>query len=214
MEYGMDKMDMDKWSHVTGYKPPTLEEKLEAESMEARKIVVGDDLLSKDELDEFIEMKTANHVPEDSIFDQEATTVVAFNPPEVKWEQCNAEELKQNMDPFFFSPDISGQFTEFVMDLALFIDTSCAPEQWKKKLKPYTFEPYNKEVRLSPTLVVDYWASRVHHAFLLLLFSQLNKKLLRLHSYFFLQPKEPRPVSRPEDKEEENISIMEMELFT
>jgi hypothetical protein len=213
MEYGPDNMDMKKWSYVTGYKPPTVQEKLDAESAEHRKIVISDELLSKQELDEFIELKTANHLPEDSIFDQQSGVSIAFNPPAVQWELWQAEELKKNMDPFFLCPDMCEEFTEFVLDLAILIDSVRTLPQWKQKLKPNGFEPYNKQFRLSQDSHVDYWASRSQHAFLLLVFSQRDKKHLRLHTYFFLRPKEPKPAPR-DPEEEENQSIMESELFT
>jgi hypothetical protein len=214
MQYGPEDMKnhMSEWSHVTGYKPVTAEEKLEAEAAETRKIVINDTYLNEKELDEFIEFKTADHMPEESILDQEAPVMVAFTPPEVKWEYCQADELKQNMDPFFFAQSLSDEFSEFVLEFAMSLDTFCTLHQWKQKLKPHGFEPYNKQVVLDKGLQVHYWASRAYHAFLLLMFSLPNKKHLHLHSYFFLRPKEPKPMPESPEQEEES-ALPDVELF-
>ena len=215
MHHGMEGMKehMKEWSHVTGYKPSTIEEKLEAEAAETRKIVITDTLLSEKELDEFIELKTANHLAEESILERDTRILIAFTPPEIKWEYCDASELKRNMDPFFFCPALCDEFTEFVLEFALAVDTTCTPNQWKQKLRPYGFEPYKKQVTINKELHVQYWASRTYHAFILLLFSQPHQRHLRLHSYFFLQPKEPKPAPRSPEQEDDP-AIPDVELFS
>lgn len=216
MQHGPEGMKhhMKEWSHVTGYKPTTAEEIMETEAADTRKIVINDTYLNEKELDEFIEQKTADHMPEESILEQDAQVMIAFTPPEVKWEYCEASELKKNMDPFFFDQTGSEEFSEFVLEFALNVDSTLTLHQWKQKLKPHGFEPYAmKPVALDKDLHVEYWASRTYHTFLLLIFGQTDKRHLHLYSYFFLRPKEPRPMPQSPEQEEES-ALPDMELFS